>query len=150
MTNTRHPFHVAAFVLLHRGDKTFILRRANTGWADGMWTVPSGHVEKGETPIEAAIKEAKEEAGVTIQAHDLKFVHVHAVDDVYINLYFTAEKWEGEPYLAEPEKYSEVAWVKLTELPEDTIVHIPKVVDAMRDGNYFSQMENDPRASRTI
>lgn len=144
----RHPFHVAAFVLLLRGDETFVLRRANTGWADGMWTIPSGHVEKGETPIEAAIKEAKEEAGVIVEACDLRFVHVHAVDDVYVNFYFVAEKFEGEPYLAEPEKCSEVAWVKLTDLPEDTIVHIPKVIDAMKDKNYFSEMQNDPRASR--
>lgn len=146
MTNTRHTFKVASFVLLLRGDETFLLRRANTGWADGMWTIPSGHVEKGETPTEAAIKETKEEAGVIVQAEDLTFVHSHAVADEYINFYFTATKWIGEPHLAELDKCSEVAWVKLGEIPEDTIFQIRALIKSIKNGVHFSEIHNDPQA----
>ena len=52
----RHSFKVAAFVLLEKDGKIFMLRRLNTGWADGIWTIPSGHVEKGERVRDAAIK----------------------------------------------------------------------------------------------
>lgn len=142
----RHTFKVASFVLLLRGDETFMLRRANTGWADGMWTVPSGHVEKGESVVEAAIKETKEEAGVIVKAEDLTFVHSHAVTDEYINFYFTATKWEGEPYLAEPEKCSEVSWVKLSEIPGDTIFQIRSLIQSIEKGIYFSEIHNDPHA----
>lgn len=142
----RHTFKVASFVLLLRGDETFMLRRANTGWADGMWTVPSGHVEKGESVVEAAIKETKEEAGVIVKAEDLTFVHSHAVEDNYINFYFTTRVWEGEPYLAEPEKCSEVLWVKLSEIPVDTIFQIRSLIKSTEKGIYFSEIHNDPYA----
>ena len=142
----RHRFKVAVFVLLIKEGKTFIMRRANTGWADGMWTIPSGHVEKGEGVIEAAIKETKEEAGVIVKAEDLTFAHSHAVADEYINFYFTTTTWEGEPYLAEPEKCSEVAWVALDAIPEDAIMQVRSLVQNMRKGIYYSEIPNDPTA----
>ena len=143
----RHSFKVAVFVFLMKDGKTFILRRANTGWADGMWTLPSGHVEKGESVYEAAIKETREEAGVIIKAENLEFVHAHAVGDVYINFYFKTSVWEGEPYLAEREKCSDVTWVPLNLLPNDTIMHVREVVNRMNEGAYFSEIENDPNPS---
>ena len=142
----RHSFKVAAFVLLLRNNETFLLRRSNTGWADGMWTIPSGHVEKGESVIEAAIKEANEEAGVVIKPEDLTFVHAHAVEDAYINFYFTATKWEGEAYLAEPLKCSEVAWVSLDTIPNDTIMQVRSLIKNLPEGKYFSEVINDPEA----
>lgn len=142
----RHSFKVAAFVLLLRNQETFLLRRANTGWADGMWTIPSGHVEKGESVIEAALKEVREEAGVTIKKEDLTFVHAHAVEDAYINFYFTATKWEGEACLAEEEKCSEVMWVSLDAIPEDTIMQVRSLIKNMQEGTYFSEVINDPTA----
>jgi len=142
----RHSFKVAVFVLLVKEGKTFILRRGNTGWADGMWTIPSGHVEKGEGVIEAAIKETREEAGVVVKAEDLEFVHVHAVEDAYVNFYFKTSRWEGEPYLAEQDKCSEVAWVSLEEIPEDTIVQVRSLIKNMVNGVYFSEIKNDPTA----
>ncbi len=145
-TQVRHTFKVAVFVLLLRGEETFLMRRANTGWADGMWTIPSGHVEKGESVIEAALKEAKEEAGVTIKPEDLMFVHTHAVEDAYINFYFTTTKWEGEPYLAEPDKCNEVAWASLAAIPGDTIMQVRSLIKNMQEGTYFSEVVNDPKA----
>lgn len=38
---------------------------------NGRWTNPGGHLEKGESPIEGAIREVKEEAGITLHEDDL-------------------------------------------------------------------------------
>ncbi len=143
----RHTVRIAVFVLLKKDEKIFMLRRANTGWADGMWTIPSGHVEKGETVIEAAIKETKEEAGVSVLPEDLRFVHVHAVGEEYVNFYFVASAWEGDPHLAEPDTCSEVAWVSIDSIPVDTILQVRSLIKEIRCNNYFSEIKNDPTAS---
>lgn len=140
----RHTIRGAVFVFLVRGDETFLLRRANTGWADGMLTIPSGHIENGETVLEAAVKEVREEAGVVVDPKDLEFMHVHYVGDVYVNFYFKTTVWEGEPYLAEPELCSEVMWVPLNSIPEDTIFHLKHMLKESKEGKYFSEVINDP------
>lgn len=70
----RHLTRTAVFVILEKDGKIFFLRRANTGWADGMLTVPAGHVDKGDNVTEAAIIETKEEACVDVTAEDLEFL----------------------------------------------------------------------------
>jgi len=140
----RHIVRVAVFVLLLRDGKVFLLRRQNTGWADGMWTVPSGHVDAGETVPQAALKEVREEAGVLIKEEDLQFMHVQYVHDVYVNFYFKTEQWEGEPCVAEPELASECMWVRVDDLPSDLIYHIKAMLSETIEGNYFSGVQNDP------
>jgi 8-oxo-dGTP diphosphatase len=140
----RHPLHAAVFVVLERDKTIFLLRRANTGWADGMWTLPSGHIDQGQTAVQAAIIEAKEEAGITVKPEHMEFIHAHYVFDAYANYYFKATQWEGEPACGEPHLCSEVMWCKRTELPEDTIVHVTKMLESVDQGIAFSDIPNDP------
>lgn len=44
----RFKVTVSVNVLLCRGDTYLLLRRANTGWADGFYTLPAGHLEGNE------------------------------------------------------------------------------------------------------
>lgn len=83
----------ATYVFLIRDQQFFTIRRSNTGWMDGKYTVPSGHVEEGETYLEAAIRETKEEAGVTLRPENVRFVHMSERDSgegdrVWDDLYF--------------------------------------------------------------
>jgi len=141
--SNRHPLHAAVFILLERKNKIFIMRRSNTGWADGMWTIPSGHIDKGQTAIEAAIIEAREEAGVVILPEHLEFIHAHYVFDAYANYYFRATHWEGEPSLNEPELCSEVQWCDKVTLPEDMIAHVTHMLTSVAEGDMFSDIPND-------
>jgi 8-oxo-dGTP diphosphatase len=45
------------------GKKVLLLKRSNKGDNGGKWGLPGGKVEEGETDIDAAIREAKEECG---------------------------------------------------------------------------------------
>ncbi|MEU4223249.1 NUDIX domain-containing protein [Nonomuraea sp. NPDC026600] len=112
---------VDVHVMLVRDGTVLLGKRANTGYGDGQWHLPSGHLEPGESVVGAAVREAREEVGVGIRPEDLEFAHVmHRVPD-RVGLFFVARKWDGEPYNAEPHKCAELAWRPLGELPDDTI-----------------------------
>ena len=63
----KHKARLASFVIFERDGKMLLARRFNTGYADGFYQMPSGHVEEHEYPSEAAIREIKEEVGVDIE-----------------------------------------------------------------------------------
>ncbi|MEQ4721602.1 NUDIX domain-containing protein [Nonomuraea sp. B19D2] len=103
------------------GTHVLLGRRHGTGYGDGLWHLPSGHLEAGESVTEAAVREVGEELGVRIDPADLAFAHVMHRAPERVGLFFTARKWTGEPYNAEPDKCSELAWWPLAELPRDMI-----------------------------
>lgn len=139
----RHLTRTAVFVILERDNKVFFLRRANTGWADGMLNIPAGHVDKGDFVKEAAIKETKEEACVDVRAEDLEFVHVDYIRDEYINFYFKARKWTGEPALGEPHLASEALWIDKHNLPDDVTPQLKQLFRHMTTGSYFSEFSRE-------
>ena len=71
----RHKAVPASYLILKDGDKILLGRRTNTGYYDGWYTVPSGHVEVGELPLECLLREAYEEIGITFKKEDARFVH---------------------------------------------------------------------------
>ncbi len=115
---------MSVFVIL-RNDKNEILlqQRANTGYLDGYWDFPSGHVEYGESIQDTAIRELKEEVGLTAHLKDLHLTHVdqYFLDRDYINFIFVATKWSGKPKIGEPEKCSGVKFFPINSLPEKCV-----------------------------
>jgi hypothetical protein len=73
---------------------------------------------------------------------------VHYVGDVYVNFYFKATVWEGEPHVGEPHLCSEAFWSPLTDIPDDTILHIRKMLADAQQGKYFSDVVNDPHGAK--
>src|SRR5882757_2638375 len=118
----KHTVIPAVYVLLRRRDELFLLRRKNTGYRDGDYVCPSGHIEAGEGALMAGVREVKEEVGVDIALQDLRLVHVHhnlaeERDHERISFFFEATKWHGEPHNAEPHKSDGTDWFKLDTLP---------------------------------
>lgn len=124
-----------AHVLLIRDGDVLLGRRRNTGYADGQWQLPSGHLEEGESVAECAIREAREEVGVEITG--LRFARVDHRAPERVGFYFVAESWDGEPYNAEPDKCSELAWHPLGALPADTVACTAQAVREILDGQSF-------------
>ena len=72
----RYSIICASYLLLMRGEEVLLSRRFNTGYEDGKYSVPAGHVDEGESVADALIREAKEEIGIDIQKQDIVLSHV--------------------------------------------------------------------------
>ena len=131
----------AVFLILQKGSKVLLLRRFNTGYEDGTYIFPAGHIDEGETPIEAIIREAKEEIGVDISSEDLQFIHIQyrkGTDGARTDFYFSAKKWKGDPYNAEPNKCDEVGWFESTQLPENTLPYVKEMIHFLNEKQQYS------------
>lgn len=135
---TRFTAIVDVHVMFVRDGALLLGRRANTGYGDGLWHLPSGHLEAGEPVLRAAAREAAEEVGVTVDPADLTFVHVmHRAPD-RVGLFFRAERWTGEPYNAEPGKCDGLAWYPMDGLPADMVDYPAAALRAIAEGRGFA------------
>jgi len=121
-------------VFIINGSKIMLGRRANTGWMDGRLCPPGGHIEAGETPVAAAIREIKEELGVTVQPKDLTFACV-AVRNTQagetVAFEFTIHDKDYTYINAEPEKCSELTWLELTDLGDQIIDQFKQIIEGI-------------------
>jgi ADP-ribose pyrophosphatase YjhB (NUDIX family) len=111
MKKERPKLIPTAYLVLVRENKILLSRRFNTGFQDGQYSFPAGHLGGDEETLsEAMVREAREEIGVEIDVADLELAHVmhrkqrEPTDERRINLFFRAKKWEGEPKIMEPNK----------------------------------------------
>ncbi len=132
----------AAYVLLRRDDQVLLQLRQNTGYRDGHWAAAAaGHVEKGESVVAAACREAVEELGVTIAPAALvPLTAMHRTHgngepvDERVDFFFTCEAWSGEPSVREPRKAVGLRWWALDALPDPVVPHERWVLDHLKDG----------------
>ncbi|GAA2407498.1 hypothetical protein GCM10010191_14790 [Actinomadura vinacea] len=112
-------------VILEREGEILLLERQGTGYCDGMFQPPSGHLEDGETVIQGAAREAREEVGVHIDPADLRLatvVHYRQRPELTrIGFFFATDRWVGEPYNAEPDECAKILWTDPAVLPSNTI-----------------------------
>lgn len=127
-------------LLLLDGGKLLFGLRFNTGFEDGAYHLPSGHLEAGESVVQALIREAKEEVGVTIAPEDVEFSHVmhNSSGGGRAAFFFSVRRWEGAPENREPEKCSELRWFPLSDLPDHLIDYCRSALSRIAIGQPFS------------
>ena len=122
----RFKMPVAVHLLLINDDKILVIKRINTGYCDNMYSLPAGHVEKGENVREAMIRETKEEINIDV-SKNLKVVQVmnrKGTDQERIDYFFLAKKWSGDINNNEKNKCALIKWVPIDKLPQNTIPYV--------------------------
>ncbi|WP_330250939.1 NUDIX domain-containing protein [Nocardia sp. NBC_00565] len=135
---------VDVHILLVRGGDVLLSKRRSDDEFDGLWHLPAGKVELGESATAAAVREAGEEVGVVIDPADLRLVHTaHVVGsgrEARLGLFFHASRWGGEPVNREPDKSYELQWFSLDGLPEDSLIRYSAAgIDAYSTGLTYSE-----------
>lgn len=138
---SRARFPVTVHLLFIRDDQILVARRANTGYRDGEYSVPAGHLDGGETVRAAAAREAAEEVGVHIEADDIRFSSVmHRIEgDERVDFFVRVHRWQGEIVNAEPDKCDDLRWVHFDELPDNTIPYVRRAIANHLDGVVFDE-----------
>lgn len=95
----RNTIVPAVMLVLKKNNQILLLQRKNTGYGDGKYNLISGHVEFGENFTNAIIREAKEEANVTLSHDQVKVIYIQnkmADDHTHqrVHTYFLATEWE--------------------------------------------------------
>lgn len=144
----RNPAATAAYLILKKDGKILLARRCNTGYQDGNYQVPAGHLDAGEVPTDALIHEAREEIGINLKKEDCVMVHTsfrpkHDATGDRVDYFFTASRWGGEVTNREPHKCDELLWVRPDELPLNTTPHVRIAVECAERGVTFSELDLD-------
>jgi 8-oxo-dGTP pyrophosphatase MutT (NUDIX family) len=113
-------------LILEREDGAILLgERAGTGYDDGKLNLPSGKAEPGESVLDAVVREAREEIGITLDPDRLRLVHAmqfrNAEGEVRVGWFFGASHWDGEPVNTEPHKCAGLSWHAPDHLPDHTV-----------------------------
>jgi 8-oxo-dGTP diphosphatase len=72
---------LGASIAVFKGDTVLLVRRARAPFR-GLWSLPGGNIEPGESAREAAFRELKEETGITAEIEGVvENVELTATDD---------------------------------------------------------------------
>lgn len=139
------PNVIGAHLYLERDGKILLgLRHPDSPFAPLQHHFLAGHCEY-ESAVACLVREAREEAGLVVDADDVEFVHaVHLLDapgtQPRMQLVFRARSWQGEPRVLEPDKCVGWDWWPADALPEPTVAYTRAAIEGIRKGRPYTEM----------
>ena len=112
-TTAKHRVPLTIFtVIMNNHGEVLLMRRANTGFGDGQYSLPGGHVEKHERIADAAKREVLEETSIHLADVRIQGVIHSDVDREYLHFVAVAthQDWTGEARNMEPDQCDHIAW----------------------------------------
>lgn len=129
----RNKLPISVQLILEKENKILLMKRKNTGYEDGKYSLPGGHVKANEEIRKALIREAKEEIGIDLDIKDMEFYKVMnrkvSKQQEYIDFIFKTKHWTGEITNEESDKCEEIIWVNKKEIPKNTLSFISQMLE---------------------
>ena len=141
MAGNRFRIIPEVHLVLRDQGRLLMLRRFQTGYMDGHYSLVAGHVEGNETFAAAMAREAREEAGITVPEDALTLVHTmhRKSDEERLSLFFETSHWQGEITNAEPHKCDALDWFAPEALPVNCIPYIRAALRSIVAGMPYSE-----------
>lgn len=120
-------------------DDKFLLVQEAQERCRGKWNLPTGHLEPGETLLQGAIRETKEECGLDVQPTGVCQIGNKIVDgDVFMSTIFATAITGGE-IAFDPQEILDVKWFSYEEITamSDQLRNptmIIRAIENVRDG----------------
>ena len=125
---------------MHEG-QVLLLRRFNTGYEDGNYSVPAGHLDGDEPATHAMARETHEETGLVVAPATLQLVHLmhRRAEAERLDLFFAPTAWAGTPAVHEPDKCDELRWCPVGQLPPNVVGYVRTALGRIREGVSYSE-----------
>ncbi|MDO8462713.1 MAG: NUDIX domain-containing protein [bacterium] len=141
----RHTAVPAVYALFEQEGRYLFMLRKGSGYFDGWYGVPSGHVEPEELPVAGLLREVHEEIGITLRVDDVEFVHTlyRAAEDATgerVDFFFRVRQWSGSPRICEPHKCDALAWLSPDALPPNVMPFIVRVLRSLAEGKFYDEL----------
>ena len=102
--------------LVWDGDKFMICQRPAHKARGLLWEFVGGKVEKGESKVDALVRECKEELDIIVEPHNVYMELIHEYPDITVRLtLYNAMIKEGVPKLIE---HNDIKWITPDEIPQ--------------------------------
>jgi 8-oxo-dGTP pyrophosphatase MutT (NUDIX family) len=139
----RHAIVCASYLILLKEGRVLLMRRSNTGYEDGNYCLPAGHVEKEETVLHALLRETKEEIGLILDPAMVHLGHVMhrkptSRNEERVDFFFVCEHWSGTPSIMETDKCDAMNWFDLHTLPPNVVPYIQTALEKIRAAILYS------------
>jgi isopentenyldiphosphate isomerase len=139
----------------HEGDVQVLLQKRSSNsktWPDFYDISAAGHLNFGEMPLHAAIRETKEELGITIRPEDahLFFVHRQSITFVSANIIENEIQWvygydvtETPHFNLQSSEVNSVLWLGLDELSQLVAGNMKGMHIVPHDPAYFAELTRE-------
>jgi len=107
-TPTDGVHRVVGAMLVRGGTILLGHRTATRAWFPGVWDLAGGHIEDGESPAQAMVRECREELGIEI-AEPVEALDRWQDEDVDLTVFRIAD-WSGEITNAAPSEHDRLGW----------------------------------------
>lgn len=125
--------HVVAGALIADGQVLLGYRTASRRSFPGVWDLPGGHVERGESSRTALERELREELGVVTRVADgpetIRLVGEGVEGDLVLDVWHVSD-WAGTPQNVAPEEHDELGWFTAERLATAHLAH-PSYVELL-------------------
>jgi 8-oxo-dGTP diphosphatase len=101
--------YVVAGLLIEVGRVLLCHRSASRTWYPDVWDLPGGHIEEGETPAAALVRELHEELGILIP-EPAEPAFAHLVESELDCRIWVVRAWTGTPYIASLTEHDDLGW----------------------------------------
>jgi len=109
----------ATIIVENRGDFLFV--EEGKEHVEGVWNLPCGSIEEGESPKEAAVREAREETGLEVELDRLVGVYLdvtYSSGEPVVNFVYSAEGTLGEPEPLKEDSVKSVEYLSIEDVNE--------------------------------
>lgn len=142
-----NPPRVGTGVLIQNEKGEVLLGKRKGSHAEGDWCFPGGKLDFGETLFECARREVKEETGLDVTDCELisvydQFEHIESSGYQWVNIGILAKYEGGEPKVMEPEKFEEMKWFALDNLPTPLYATSVVILENYKSGRIYKERRN--------
>lgn len=115
-TNGEYRQSVHTWIMNSKGEFLIQKRSPNKKFFPNMWSQTGGGVDEGETTLQAALRECKEELGITIDLSNIELILSFKRKFDFVDVWLVKQDIDISNIVLQEEEVSEVKWSSIDEI----------------------------------